>query len=74
MLIYHLYFFLFLFAEICNTPAECESNVVQERPVQTRKNVVFKGLFFLDDISSQNIASLFNTTIEEYLSRVSYVS
>ncbi|XP_016449661.1 protein XRI1 isoform X1 [Nicotiana tabacum] len=30
-------------SEICNTPAECESNVVQERPVQTRKNVVFKG-------------------------------
>lgn len=30
-------------SEICNTPPECESNVVQERPVQTRKNVVFKG-------------------------------
>lgn len=30
-------------SEICNTPLECESNVVQERPVQTRKNVVFKG-------------------------------
>lgn len=30
-------------SEICNIPLECESNVVQERPVQTRKNVVFKG-------------------------------
>ncbi|KAJ8547329.1 hypothetical protein K7X08_010915 [Anisodus acutangulus] len=30
-------------SEICNTPPVCESNVVQERPVQTRKYVVFKG-------------------------------
>ncbi|KAM3326559.1 protein XRI1 [Capsicum chacoense] len=30
-------------SEFCNTPLECEPNVVQERPVQTRKNVVFKG-------------------------------
>ncbi|CAN4092911.1 unnamed protein product [Withania somnifera] len=30
-------------SETCNTPLEYESNVVQERPMQPRKNVVFKG-------------------------------
>lgn len=30
-------------AELCGTPPECEANAVQDRPVQTRKNVVFKG-------------------------------
>lgn len=51
--------------------------MVQERPVQTRKNVVFKGFslsdFFLDDVSSQNIVSVLDTTVENSLNLILYV-
>ncbi|KAL3505968.1 hypothetical protein ACH5RR_031350 [Cinchona calisaya] len=30
-------------SELCGTPPECEANAVQEQPVRTRTNVVFKG-------------------------------